>query len=275
MQKQQDWVAAAQVGDSLCVWLNGAAGVAVLQGQGDLDARLAPHLRAGAVLPVLCSPGVMQAGAVTVPAAPVQACVKMPTPDPRSAFYAVPDMIQDHPADRMGAPLVQVAGFVAAHAGWDGVLCLTGRHSKWVHISAGEVVSFRSFITAELFGLLEEQSSLRRSVDSADWDQPAFEQALAEMMSRPERLAAVMAGLGLHTCDPATARAVLSGTLIGAEMAAARPYWLGQNVALIGSGRLVRHYQSALAAQGVQARCHDGAEMALRGLQAAYEKSEA
>lgn len=275
MRKQQDWAAVARIGDSLCVWLFGASGTTVLQGAGDWDARLAPHLHAGVVLPVLCAPGLMQAGSVTVPAAPVRAGVEMPTPDPRIALYAVPDMVQDHPADRMGASLVQVAGFVAAHPGWDGVLCLTGRHSKWVHISAGEVVSFRSFITAELFGLLAGQSSLRHAVVSADWHQPAFEQALAETMSRPERLAAVLAGLQLQTGDPAMARAVLSGTLIGAEMAAARPYWLGQNVAVIGSGRLAGHYQSALAAQGVQARRQDATDLALHGLQAAYEQSMA
>jgi hypothetical protein len=36
-------------------------------------------------------------------------------------------------------------------AGFRRCLCLPGTHTKWVHLSAGEVVSFRTFMTGELF----------------------------------------------------------------------------------------------------------------------------
>ena len=66
------------------------------------------------------------------------------------------------------------------------------------------------------------------------------------------------------------ARARLSGLLIGAELAAARPFWLGQQVAVVGANNLSQIYADALAAQGVPATVADGARMALAGLQAAY-----
>jgi 2-dehydro-3-deoxygalactonokinase len=54
------------------------------------------------------------------------------------------------------------------------------------------------------------------------------------------------------------------------ELAAARPYWLGQNVVLIGDSALSSRYAAALLAQGVQAPCHDVDDMTLRGLRRAY-----
>jgi 2-dehydro-3-deoxygalactonokinase len=57
--------------------------------------------------------------------------------------------------------------------------------------------------------------------------------------------------------------------LIGLELAGARPYWLGQDVALIGAPKLSAIYAAALAAQGVTARVADGAAMTRAGLAAA------
>ena len=74
-----------------------------------------------------------------------------------------------------------------------------------------------------------------------------------------------MAGLSE---DAATAR--LSGLLIGAELAAARPYWLGQNIVLIGAPKLSERYRAALALQGALAETADATQTTLAGLTAAY-----
>jgi len=79
------------------------------------------------------------------------------------------------------------------------------------------------------------------------------------------RAASLLQGL-----PPATARARLSGTLIGVELSAARPYWLGREVALIGEERLTTPYANALSAQGVTAACMPADEMTLNGLRRAY-----
>jgi 2-dehydro-3-deoxygalactonokinase len=63
------------------------------------------------------------------------------------------------PPDVMRGEETQIAGFLAAAPGFDGVLCLPGTHAKWVQISAGEVVSFRTFMTGELFDLLSRNRS--------------------------------------------------------------------------------------------------------------------
>ena len=53
------------------------------------------------------------------------------------------------------------------------------------------------------------------------------------------------------------------------ELAAARPYWLGQNVAVLGADGIADAYQTALEAQSVPVLRADADRMTLEGLKAA------
>ncbi|MGQ0611719.1 MAG: 2-dehydro-3-deoxygalactonokinase [Paracoccaceae bacterium] len=214
-----------------------------------------------------------------VPCAPVQggAFVSAPVQDPRLAVQILPGLSQPAPADVMRGEETQIAGLLAQEPGFDGVACLPGTHAKWARISAGEVVSFQTFMTGELFALLSTQSVLRHGMAAEDRDEGTGEAAFAEglslALSRPERLAAQLFALRaeglLHGLAPRAARARLSGLLIGAELAAARPYWLGQRVALIGAPALAQRYAAALALQGLTAESLDARACTLAGLTAA------
>ncbi|MEY4984781.1 MAG: hypothetical protein RIR62_3047 [Pseudomonadota bacterium] len=213
-----------------------------------------------------------------VPCAPLDpaALVAAPTRDPRIRVRLLPGLRQDRPADVMRGEETQIAGALALNPGFDGVLCLPGTHSKWVHVSAGEVVSFQTFMTGEMFALLSQASVLRHGMAGDGWDDAAFDAALSDALSRPERLGArlfsiraegLLAGLAA-----AAARSRLSGLLIGTELAAAKPYWLGQPVAIIGSQGLARAYARALGAQGTAPRLLDATDCTLAGLSAARPK---
>ncbi|MCW9044606.1 MAG: 2-dehydro-3-deoxygalactonokinase [Pseudopelagicola sp.] len=145
----------------------------------------------------------------------------------------------------------RIAGFVDANPNWDGVLCVAGEATVWAHVSAGEVISFQRFVTGQLAAAMQ--------VDET-WDEAAMRRALEDAMARPERLAAYIARAG----DAGT----LWGALLGAELAAARVYWLGQQVVLIGDGRAAEALQGALAVQGVPVSREDDTEMLLAGLEA-------
>ncbi len=197
--------------------------------------------------------------------------VPAPTQDPRLSVHVVPGLKQAQPANVMRGEETQIAGFLARHPGWDGVLCLPGTHSKWVHLSAGEVVSFQTFLTGEVFALLATQSVLRHSVSG--WDAAGFKAGLTQGFERPDRLMGRLFPLRaealLGGLDPGVARARLSGLLIGAELAVARPYWLGQRVAIIGARDLAGLYLQALAEVEMPATQVDATEMTLAGLDAA------
>lgn len=236
-----------------------------------------------ATVPVICCgmagarQGWAEAPYAPVPADPHAApAVRVPSTEKRLAVHILGGLSQANPADVMRGEETQIAGFIARNPGWDGVLCLPGTHSKWAQISAGEVVSFQTFMTGEMFATLATQTVLRHSVAAEGWDEAAFDTAVDDTLSRPEKLAAALFRLRaeslLHSTDPEAARARLSGLLIGAELAAARPYWLGQNIAVIGNRASAQAYLRALAAQGCQVTEADAEAMTLAGLTAAWRK---
>ncbi|SMX43427.1 2-dehydro-3-deoxygalactonokinase [Octadecabacter ascidiaceicola] len=188
--------------------------------------------------------------------------------------HVVPGIRQTDPADVMRGEETQIAGFLSLNDDWDGIICLPGTHTKWVHMSAGEVVSFQTCMTGEMFSLLAEESVLRHSIAESGWNDGTFLEALSETMSRPERMAGQLFSLRaaqlVHDTDPQTLRARLSGLLIGAELASTKPYWLGQNVALIGADAVSQPYLAGLAAQGVNVAHADATEMTLAGIKTAH-----
>ena len=236
-----------------------------------------PWLGAGRTLIVACGmlgsrQGWTEAPYSTVPCKPLSLqTISAPVRDPRLTVRIVPGLRQTTPAaDVMRGEETQIAGYLATRPGFDGVLCLPGTHTKWAEISAGEVVSFRTFMTGELFALLSGKSILAHSVKGGGWDDDAFAEAVDDTLARPEALAAKLFNIRaeglLGKPDSAVARARLSGLLLGAELAAARPYWLGREVALVGAPDLTAVYARALARQGLDAAQADGSEMTRAGL---------
>lgn len=234
------------------------------------------------VTPIICcgmvgaAQGWKEAVYLTTPCEPPKGARATPVEvnDPRISVWILPGVKQDSPADVMRGEETQIAGFIAQHPNFDGVLCLPGTHTKWARISAGEIVSFQTFMTGEIFALLSKNSVLRHTVNGSGFDKSVFEAALSDAMSRPQSLASKLFGLRAEalvngmSADEGKSR--LSGYLIGLELAGARPYWLGMDVALIGAPSLAKLYQDGLAAQGVTASIHSVSEMTLSGLTAAY-----
>ena len=199
--------------------------------------------------------------------------VSAPAADPRLDVRIAPGVAQTDPPDVMRGEETQIAGFLSAAPDFDGVLCLPGTHTKWVRVSAGEIVGFRSFMTGEMFALLATHSILRHSLDDA-FDEAAFAEAAADGLSRPEQIAGRLFSLRAESLlgDPApgVARARLSGWLTGMELAATRGWWLGTNIALIGAAENAARYRAALAAEGVDAPVVPAEEATLAGLKAAH-----
>lgn len=238
-----------------------------------------PWLGAGRTPVVACGmvgarQGWIEAPYARVPCPPVGASsVRPEVQDARIDVTILPGLSQETPPDVMRGEETQIAGYLAVVPDFDGILCLPGTHTKWVQISAGEVVSFRTYMTGELFALISKQSVLRHSMDDA-WDADAFLNAVRDGMANPQALAGRFFGLRaeglLATPTRGKAKASLSGLLIGAELAAAKPYWLGQRIALLGDGKLSGLYAAALANQGAETETADVTRATLAGLTAAY-----
>jgi 2-dehydro-3-deoxygalactonokinase len=251
--------------------------------EGALLELIGDFLRDGHKMPVVCCgmvgarQGWIEASYLATPCRPpagdVATCVI--ALDSRIDVMILPGMKQMSPADVMRGEETQVAGYLRENPKFDGILLMPGTHSKWVHVSAQEIISFQTFMTGELFALLAKQSVLRHSIADNGWDDAAFGAAVTAAISKPESVAAnlfsLRAGSLVGDQSPQAARARLSGLLIGLELAAARPYWLGQKVAIIGAPEVGAIYANALRLQGLEASILSAKSMTLAGLVAAYQ----
>lgn len=293
-QIKPDWIAVDWGTSNLRAWAMGASGVLAHASSDDGMGKLlkeqfepallrliAPWVGSDA-MPVIIACGMVgarqgwqEAPYRAVPCTPVASgeLMQVPTRDPRLRVMIAPGLSQAKPADVMRGEETQVAGALALMPKFDGVFCLPGTHSKWVHVSAGEVVSFQTFMTGEMFALLSQHSVLRHGMAGDGEDEGAFTQGLTDAMERPDRISARLFTLRaeglLNGLTPDAARARLSGLLIGLELAAAKPYWLGQRIALIGANALSTRYANALALQGQTAEILDATACTLAGLAAA------
>jgi 2-dehydro-3-deoxygalactonokinase len=288
-QISPDWIAVDWGTTNLRVWAIGGGQILAEASSDDGMGKLARDGYEPALLRLIGSwldnrPPVIACGMVgsrqgwceapyrAVPCPPVDhaALVLAPTTDPRLRVGIAPGLKQTAPADVMRGEETQIAGALALTPGYDGVFCLPGTHTKWVHISAGEVVSFQTYMTGEMFALLSESSVLRHGMQGGGWDDAAFDVGVSDALSRPERIGARLFSLraeGLIAgLSPAAARSRLSGLLIGTELAAARPYWLGQRVTLIGAEKLSAAYARALSLQGIQVDSLSATACTLAGL---------
>ena len=297
---QVKWIAADWGTSNLRLWALGADGAILARKDSDqgmsrltpetfestLLGLIEPWLGAGVTPVIACGmvgarQGWIEAAYRQVPCKPLSAegLTLAPTQDPRLKVYIAPGLSQSSPADVMRGEETQIAGALVQNPKFDGVICLPGTHSKWAHISAEEVVSFQTFMTGELFELLSQKSVLRHGIAESGADEAAFDEALSDAISNPAKISARLFGLraeGLvNGLSPIAARARLSGLLIGLELAAARPYWLGQNVSLVGSSGLASAYARALAAQGVPSQILDPTACTLGGLSSLFKAKDA
>ena len=277
---QANWIA-AQIGDTeISLWSMAAGDVVQHQTTARSTATpeqdlLAALAQAGVSKsqPVLVC-GLPQGAAVEVPAKPAD--LELQEYDAEGwQLQALPGLHQKNPQGLMQDSSAQIAGFLALNPKWDGVICLPGAVTHWVQVSAAEVVSFHSTLSTGLYDILAERLAL-----PAHWSESALAQAVADTISRPERLAARLAELqarqsetGKDSTGTETA-GLLWGYLLGAELAAARAYWLGQNLALIAPDTLAAPYMAALAAQGLPVTQARPDRMALQGLMQARRQAQ-
>lgn len=196
--------------------------------------------------------------------------------DARIRVSILPGLKQETPADVMRGEETQIAGYLAENTGFSGSLCLPGTHSKWAQISGGEVVSFTTFMTGEMFALLTGQSVLRFGIAKEGWDADAFAEALRQTVSAPTEAPATLFRLRaeglLANLAPEAALSKLSGILLGMELAATRAHWHDAEVAIIGASKLAQRYAEALTLLGGKAESVDGNKLTLAGLVAAYRQ---
>lgn len=155
----------------------------------------------------------------------------------------------------------------------DGIIVLPGTHSKWVRMKGGRVDSFATFYTGEMNALIRQHSSVGALLTTAPNpdDTAAFELGLnyarAPVASWLHDLAVMRASVVTGQRSEAFVSTVLSGWLLGCEMAAAlSKYPHTHEVLLLAAEALVPWYVRAATAFNVACEPRNAEQVTARGL---------
>lgn len=219
--------------------------------------------------------GWQEAGYLTVPAdLQFDAAALTRVPHQGGVLHLVPGL-RVPPAGRAAGDvmrgeetqLVGVLDLLDEPAG-DLLVVLPGTHTKWVRICAGQVESFTTAMTGELYGLLMEHGILARTAHSPIRDDAAFLRGLDTDISRGISTALFGArALVLDgALDPGALPDYVSGLLIADEIRHLLPAERGGQIVLCGKADLCRRYATALDRHGVYPAASLTEEAAARGL---------
>src|SRR5256885_15167613 len=82
--------------------------------------------------------------------------------------------------DVMRGEETQILGALTLSGASDGLFLLPGTHSKWVEAADGRILSFRTFMTGEVFGALKDHTILGRLMREDEPDADGFARGVRE-----------------------------------------------------------------------------------------------
>jgi 2-dehydro-3-deoxygalactonokinase len=201
--------------------------------------------------------GWREAPYATCPAAAgdiVQALARIDHPGRKIALVPGLSTENDAMPDVMRGEETQIFGALALSGSDNGLFLLPGTHSKWATVQDGRIVSFRTFMTGEVFGALKDHTILGRLM-AAGADAEGFARGVKEgaaLGSAGALLNRVFATRTYGLMDRLSGAALsdyLSGLLIGVEVAEAARQATAA-ITIIASAALAQRYTDALRLLG-------------------------
>jgi 2-dehydro-3-deoxygalactonokinase len=170
-----------------------------------------------------------------------------------------PDVMRGEETQLFGA----MANYPALATGRHCVV-LPGTHSKWATLADGRIESFRTFMTGELFDLLQRSNLFAAGGEQGEADMEAgFADGLARGGALSSSLFEARSAQLVNGKSAGWASGFVSGMLIGAEIAEMKP---AGAVTIIAEPDQAGRYSRALVENGVEPTILDAEECTIAGL---------
>lgn len=186
----------------------------------------------------------------------------------REAIIPGLSYVDDGRADVMRGEEVQLLGAIASgDVPPDALVCHPGTHNKWVVIEGGQIVSFRTVMTGELFNLLKQHSIIGDLLQGQVAVNEAFQRGAAHGVENEDlqsELFAIRARWLLGKAEPEACASYASGLLIGSDVKIGLPGH--KDVIVMGRPALTRLYAAAIECAGGHSTELDGERCFLAGI---------
>ena len=186
----------------------------------------------------------------------------------RAALIPGLSYVGDVRADVMRGEEVQLLGAIATgEVPADALVCHPGTHNKWVVIEGGQIVSFRTVMTGELFNLLKQHSIIGDPLQGEVAVNEAFQRGAAHGIENEDlqsELFAIRARWLLGKAEPEACASYASGLLIGSDVKIGLTDH--KDVMVMGRPALTRLYAAAIERAGGRPVELDGESCFLAGI---------
>ena len=191
-------------------------------------------------------------------------------PGEREAIVPGLSFIGEGRADVMRGEEVQLLGAVAAGLiDSNALVCHPGTHNKWTVLHQGQIQSFQTVMTGELFSLLKDHSILADMLKAEVKVDETFRSAAKYAIfheSLPAELFSVRASVLLGQMTIEDAPSYASGLLVGTDVRIGLTIPTGAQVVVIGRPELTGLYVAALAQANRDSIELDGEQCFLAGI---------
>ena len=186
----------------------------------------------------------------------------------REAIIPGLSYVGDGRADVMRGEEVQLLGAIATgEVPAEALVCHPGTHNKWVVIEGGQIVSFRTVMTGELFNLLKQHSIIGDLLQGEVAVNEAFQRGAAHGIENEDlqsELFAIRARWLLGKAEPEACASYASGLLIGSDVKIGLTDH--KDVMVMGRPALTRLYAAAIERAGGRPVELDGESCFLAGI---------
>ena len=186
----------------------------------------------------------------------------------REAIIPGLSYVGDGRADVMRGEEVQLLGAIATgEVPAEALVCHPGTHNKWVVIEGGQIVSFRTVMTGELFNLLRQHSIIGDLLQGEVAVNDAFQRGAAHGIENEDlqsELFAIRARWLLGKAEPEACASYASGLLIGSDVKIGLTDH--KDVMVMGRPALTRLYAAAIERAGGRPVELDGESCFLAGI---------
>ncbi len=190
--------------------------------------------------------------------------------DERFSVKIFSGISQSNKPDVMRGEETQIAGFLYDNPNFSGSICLPGSHSKWVKIENGNIISFKTFMTGELFEIISKNSILIHSVTSNKILKNELKKAVDEIFKNPEIFGNALFELRaddlINSRGSEIYKSKLSGYLLGLELLGSLEFWNKKDIVLIGNADLIELYEYILHNDVNSIKNFLSKDMVLKGL---------
>lgn len=191
--------------------------------------------------------------------------------------YIIGGACQTQPMDVMRGEETQIFGFLKENLNFSGYIVLPGTHSKWVEVNNGNIISFQTFMTGELYQIIKQNSILSSLITNDDFNEKDFYDGLILSVNNPQLITHYLFSIRATTLlNPQQKKSVssyLSGLLIGLELTNFKENIMQKpEIVIIGSSTLMEIYKNAISTFYLQARCYNSEKATIAGLLACIKQ---